>query len=356
MEFSMFEQGVIRPPSEASSLLVRATRNCPWNRCLFCPAYKGTTFSRRSVDEIKSDIDEMARHYGINGQKLTSAFLQDADSLILPTHELLEIIKHIKHKFPSIKRITSYARAKSLKKRSVDSFMSLKKAGLTRIHTGLESGSSEVLKLIKKGEKPEDMIEGGKRVMAAGISLSEYIMPGIGGKALSHEHAIETARVLNHIRPDYIRVRTFALPPNSPMETMVDQGLFQPLKDNEVVLEIRWLLEHLNEMPSHFRCGDFSLNLLMHVDGYLDKDKEHLLAELDSFLSLSEEDQKAYSLLQRSGYYNVDPSHMIQNEDLMTQLREKLKELETGHAGSYHQYIRALMACQLPQPQTDQWQ
>ena len=352
----MFEQGVIRPPSEASSLLVRVTRNCPWNRCLFCPAYKGTAFSRRSVDEIKKDIDEMARHHGKNSSKITSAFLQDADSLILPTQELLEILQHIKDKFPGITRVTSYARAKSLKKKSVDSLVSLKEAGLTRIHTGLESGSLQVLKLIKKGEKPEDMVEGGRRVMAAGISLSEYIMPGIGGRALSHDHALETARVLNMIRPNFIRVRTFALPPDSPMQTMVDEGRFQPQSDSEIVSEIRLLLANLDDMPAHFRCGDFSLNLLMHVDGYLDKDKKRLLAELDAFLALSKEDQKAYSLIQRSGYYNVHPSDMIQNEDMMNQLRQKLKDLETEPAEDFDQYIRALMSRQLPQPQTDHWQ
>lgn len=352
----MFEQGVIRPPSEASSLLIRVTRNCPWNRCLFCPAYKGTTFSRRSLDEINKDIDEMARHHGKNSSSITSAFLQDADSLILPTQELLAILQHMKDKFPGITRVTSYARAKSLKKKGVDSLVSLKKAGLTRIHTGLESGSLQVLKLIKKGEKPEDMIEGGRRVMAAGISLSEYIMPGIGGRALTHDHALETARVLNMIRPNFIRVRTFALPPDSPMQTMVDEGRFQPLSDSEIVSEIRLLLVNLDDMPAHFRCGDFSLNLLMHVDGFLDKDKKRLLAELDAFLALSKEDQKAYSLLQRSGYYNVHPSDMIRNEDMMGQLRQKLKDLETEPAEGFDQYIRALMSCQLPQPQTDHWQ
>ena len=156
----MFEQGVIRPPSEADSLLVRVTRNCPWNRCLFCPAYKGTKFSRRTVAEVKKDLDEMVRYHGASASHFTSAFLQDADSLILPAEELLEILQYIKERFPGITRITSYARAKSLKKKSVESLKLLKEAGLTRIHTGLESGSAEVLKLIRKGESPEDMVEG----------------------------------------------------------------------------------------------------------------------------------------------------------------------------------------------------
>ena len=152
----MFEQGVIRPPSEASSLLVRVTRNCTWNRCHVCPAYKGKKFSRRTVDEVKKDIDMMAQTYSSHRAVFTSAFLQDADTLILPAEELIEIVVHIKEKFPKINRITTYARAKSMKRKSIEDLKLLKKAGLTRIHTGTESGSLKVLKLIQKGITPED--------------------------------------------------------------------------------------------------------------------------------------------------------------------------------------------------------
>jgi radical SAM superfamily enzyme YgiQ (UPF0313 family) len=150
----MFEQGVIRPPSEAGSLLIRVTRNCPWNRCLFCPAYKGTAFSRRSVAEIIKDIDEMGRYYGHNAAHITTAFFQDADSLILPVKDLLEILKHLNEVFPSLTRVTSYARAKSLKRKSVESLKALKAAGLTRIHTGLESGSLNGFEVDSKRRKP----------------------------------------------------------------------------------------------------------------------------------------------------------------------------------------------------------
>ena len=351
----MFEQGVIRPPSEANSLLVRVTRNCPWNRCLFCPAYKGAAFSRRSVKEIKEDIDEMARYHRRHDSRVTTAFFQDADSLILPVEELLEILEYLREAFPSLTRITSYARAKSLKRKSVTSLKALKAAGLTRIHTGLESGSVKVLKLTQKGESPEEMIEGGQRVMAASIELSEYIMPGVGGRELSRENALETADVLNRIRPDFIRVRTFALPPDSPMEKMAREGRFTPMNDLEIVAEIRELLRHLEEMPAHFRCADFSLNLLMHVDGYLDRDRSRMLEDLDSFLSLSELDQKSYVLLQRSGHYGVDPSEMFNHPDLMGQLHNKIQELDGGKDDGFDRYIRAMMAGQLPRPQTGSW-
>src|SRR5512147_2085634 len=122
----MYEQGVIRPPSEAQSLLLRVTRNCPWNKCLFCPAYKGVKFSRRSVEEVKSDIDSMAEEYGRHIPMIRTAFLQDADSLILKTEQVLEILHHIKARFPAVERITTYARATTLRKKTIEEFKLLK--------------------------------------------------------------------------------------------------------------------------------------------------------------------------------------------------------------------------------------
>src|SRR4030043_440028 len=221
----MYEQGVIRPPSEASSLLIRVTRNCPWNQCLFCPAYKGVKFSKRAPEEVKKDIDSMAdelRGYS----SVRTAFLQDADSLILPVEDLVAVLDHLREKFPKIERITTYARARTLSHKSADDLKRLKQAGLTRIHTGMESGSGRVLQMIKKGMTPEEAVTGGRHVMDAGIELSEYIMPGVAGQALSEEHAIKTAELLNLIRPHFIRVRTFAMHPKSPMQKMVMEGTF----------------------------------------------------------------------------------------------------------------------------------
>jgi radical SAM superfamily enzyme YgiQ (UPF0313 family) len=349
----MFEQGVIRPPSEAVSLLVRVTRNCPWNKCHICPAYKGKRFSRRSLEEVKKDVDMMAEWYGSNARSFRSAFLQDADTLILPTDELVEIISHIKSIFPGIERITTYARAKSMKKKGAQDYRRLQEAGLTRIHTGMESGSARVLKLIQKGITPDDILTGGIRVLESGISLSEYIMPGVGGKALSREHAMETAGILNQIRPDFIRVRTFAVHPLSPLQKMVDDGTFEPMNDEEVIREIRLLLENLDEMPSHFRCGDFSLNLLMQVDGKLDVDKQAMIHEIDRYLALTPEQKQAYSLIQRS-YPGMKPLEVVEDAGVVKQLARKIKALETEKDG-FNKHIRRLMSFQLPQPQTDAW-
>lgn len=349
----MYEQGVIRPPSEAGSLLVRVTRNCPWNKCLFCPAYKGVNFSRRSTAEVKADIDAMANDYGKHVPMIKTAFLQDADSLILKTDKVLEILRHLKSRFPSIERVTTYARATTLRRKSVEEFVQLKEAGLTRIHTGLESGSEKVLKMIKKGITPEDIVGGGGKVMAAGISLSEYIMPGVAGRALSEEHARETARLLNQVKPDFIRVRTFALPPQSPMRKMADDGLFSPLTDEEIVAEIRLLVSCLDEIPSFFSCGDYSPNLLMGVNGHLDEKKADMLGELDRFLSLTPEQKKAYSLIRRSNSMDY-PLDIVFDEGVMKQVSPKIESLEQGDPGRFDRYIEILMSYMIPQPQTDE--
>lgn len=350
-----YEQGVIRPPSEASSLLVRVTRNCPWNQCIFCPAYKGTKFSKRSVDEVKIDIDNMALAYGAYARSITTAFLQDADSLILPTPDLLEILTYLKTKFPGINRVTSYARANTMKRKSVEEYRQLKTAGLSRVHTGMESGSARVLKLIQKGTSPETMIEGGVRVKESGISLSEYIMPGVGGRALSDEHAKETAHVLNAIGPDFIRVRTFAMHPQSPMQRMVEEGRFVPMADDEIVGEIRLLVAELGEMHTYFSCADFSLNLLMQVDGYLDEKKETMLKELDRFLGLSKQQRQVYSLIRRSSPGVSYPLDVVDDKKLIDRVLPEIKKLESQGPEGFDRYIWMLMSYQLPQPQTEYW-
>jgi len=350
----MFEQGVIRPPSEASSLLIRVTRNCPWNQCLFCPAYKGVKFSKRTVEEVKMDIDSMADEIrGYAGVR--TAFLQDADSLILPVNDLVAILDYLKEKFPKIDRITTYARSRTLSHKSVDDLKRLRQAGLTRIHTGMESGSARVLQMIKKGMTPEEVVTGGRHVMEAGIELSEYIMPGIAGQALSEEHAIETARLLNLVRPHFIRVRTFAMHPQSPMQKMVQEGTFVSLTDDEIVAGIRLLVNHLDSMHSYFSCNDFSLNLLMQVDGFLDEKKEYMLKELDTFLSMTKRQKQVYTLLHYAGYSRY-PLSVVYDQNVLDQVVPEIEKIErNGVEHGFDEYIRMLKTYQLPQPQTDNW-
>jgi radical SAM superfamily enzyme YgiQ (UPF0313 family) len=293
------------------------------------------------VEEVKKDIDSMAREY--EGYSVRTAFLQDGDTLVLKTKDVLDVLRYLKQKFPAIERITSYARAPTLRRRSVEELKQLKEAGLTRLHVGMESGSEKVLKMIKKGITEDDIVTGGRHVKEAGIELSEYIMPGVGGRTLSEEHALETARLLNMIEPDFIRVRTFAMHPKSPMQNMVENGTFVPMTDEEVIREIRLLLENLNAMHSYFCCGDHGLNLLMHVNGYLDENKEQMLKDIDEYLLLSKEQKQAFSLLKR-GSYGALPIDAVRNEDTMKRIRPELERIEKTEKGGIDGYLNRLLS------------
>lgn len=284
-----FETGVYRPPSEGGShsLLVRVTRNCPWNHCTFCGMYKTERFQLRSAAEIKRDIDAMAavcndlrslswkmgyggeinqevglslvenepelrRHQGfamlfhwlISGAE--TAFLQDGDSLIMKTGELVAVLEYLRAVFPSLKRVTTYARSKTLARKSVEELKAIYQAGLDRVHVGLESGDDAVLKKVRKGATGEIHIQGGRKAKEAGFQLSEYWMPGLGGKALWKEHAVNTAKVLSAIDPHYIRSRPLRMWAGTPLQSEMDSHEFEMLSAKEQLFELKTTLEHLN--------------------------------------------------------------------------------------------------------------
>lgn len=339
MENTIFQIGPIRPPSEANSLLLRVTENCPWNQCKFCMLYKSQKFHTRTVEDIKKDIDAMAMYrdsikkYHNNGtfdiasiqrefnhlstQKeqecyymvfhwmtegnSQAIFLQDANTLVLKTQWLTEIISYVREKLPEIKRITSYGRADTLSKISQEQFFQLREAGLDRIHSGFETGSDAVLQLIGKGTTQKQQIEGGKKVKKAGIELSIYFMPGAGGKAYSHENAIETANVINAINPDFVRLRTFVVKTGSLMEELVKQGKFTECSDMEKLLEIKTMLEHIKHCNG-FLASDHIINLLQNVNGYLDKDLDNMLDYINTFLALPRKMQRKYQIARRMGF------------------------------------------------------
>jgi len=199
------------------------------------------------------------------------------------------------------------------------------------------------------------VVTGGRHVMEAGIELSEYIMPGVAGQELSEEHAIETAKLLNLVRPHFIRVRTFAMHPQSPMQKMVQEGTFVPLRDDEIIAEIRLLVNYLDSMHSYFSCNDFSLNLLMQVDGFLDEKKEYMLKELDTFLSMTTRQKQVYTLLHYAGYSRY-PLNVVYDQNVLDQVVPEIEKIErSGIEHGFDEYLRMLKTYQLPQPQTDNW-
>jgi len=248
-----YELPPIRPPSEAYSLLIRVMRGCPWNYCTFCAVYKGYPRKDiiRSVAEVKEDIDELRaaidhlHRQGHEGEPMT-AFLADSNAIVIKTEDLTEIVRYLREVFPSLERVTSYGRAKTVLAKKAGELGRLREAGLTRLHLGLESGDDEVLKRVRKGATAQEMIDGGRKAKEAGFELSEYVMPGLGGKSASRQHVRGTARVLNAIDPRYIRVRSLMLVPGTPLWDEHAAGEFEPLSRYEVVAEIGALIEGLD--------------------------------------------------------------------------------------------------------------
>jgi hypothetical protein len=388
--------GPIRPPSEGRdhSLLIRATRNCPWNRCRFCPVYKGQKFEYRSVAEIKEDIDVALALAGelkaaswrlglggridrtvlgaiVNGNPglysgdspdpagvelcasslvnvanwLASggrtAFLQDADTLIMRVPELLEVLKHLKGSFSSIERITSYARAKTASRRSLAELKKLHDAGLSRLHIGLESGSDEVLRYMEKGVTAEEHIRGGRVVVEAGISLSEYVMPGLGGKRWSENHALESARVLNAIVPDFIRLRSLGVRKNTPLHEQMGSANFQILDEDEMVSEIGLLIENLD--CRSYLASDQMSNLLWEVEGQLPDDKQAMLETIARYLSKAPMERLKFCLeRRRRSFYSIYGGLPAEVQELLDQANDAIEAEAPDAAFKVNEAIDAM--------------
>jgi Radical SAM superfamily len=379
-----FEQGPIRPPSEAKSLLFRFTRNCPWNQCLFCPVYKGRKFSLRSVEEIKQDIQNakdiaddlkaLSWEMGFSGKladpvasrifsspsysdsyrtiaawlyyKTDACFLQDADNFIMPTDDLVEVLRFLREKFPEIKRVTTYSRSRTIVRKSVDDLRRIREAGLDRVHVGLETGYDPLLKMMKKGVSGAQQIEAGQKVVAAGMELSEYIMPGLGGQALWKEHATATAEVLNQINPHFIRLRSLRVPDRVPLWEKMQIGEFKMQTDDMVAEEIKVFIETLAGITSVL-TSDHIMNLLEEVSGKLPGDKEKMLAVIRKYQDLPAHERLVYRIGRRGGAYRstddlkVDQVTYQKLRNLVEELKSKggMEEVERFITEMVDQYV-----------------
>lgn len=364
-----FEIGPIRPPSEAQSLLLRITRNCPWNKCKFCHVYKKDRFSLRSVEEIKNDIDavcnmaeaifEKSREPGINGNindiinhlepkygfrgfflqqvaywlgcNKKSVFLQDADSLILKTDKLTEVLNYLRSKLPGIDRITAYSRSKTISRKSPEELKLLRNAGLNRIHIGMESGSDKVLDIIKKGVSAKEHINAGRKLMEAGFELSVYYMPGIGGLGLSKENAIESARVINEINPTFIRIRSTVVVNGTPLFDDMINNKWKPVPEDLKVKEIKLFIEGLDNITSTV-VSDHIMNLLEDIEGKLPDDKDNMLDIINKYMAMSKDGRESFIVGRRTGRYrylaDYEPDSGI--EKIKEQMKEKYSTIDEG--------------------------
>lgn len=379
-----FEQGPIRPPNEARSLLLRVTRNCPWNQCLFCPVYKRSKFSLRTVEEIKEDI-QSARDIAddikalswklgysgkVNDQVISfifntpnysagyqsiavwlyydtgACFLQDADNLVMKSKDLVEVLTFLREKFPQITRVTTYSRSRTIVRKSVESLKAIRKAGLDRVHVGLESGYDPLLKLMKKGVTGAQHVEAGRKVLVAGMELSEYVMPGLGGQEMWKEHATATAKVLNQINPHFIRLRSLRVPDRVPLSVKLKKGEFKMQTDDMLAEEMKLFIQTLDGITSMV-TSDHIMNLLEDLSGQLPDEKEKMLDVIRRYQELPDPERLIYRVGRRGGAYRStddlkrDPVTYEKIQNLIRDLEAKggEEEVERFITGLVDQYI-----------------
>lgn len=273
-----YEGTVYRPPSEAYSLIIQVTIGCAHNKCSFCSMYKDKKFKIKNLEQIYEDLYEARKLY----KSVKRIFLADGDAFVLPFEQIENILNKIKELFPECERVSSYAAPKDILRKSKEEIIALKELGLKMIYMGIESGSDSILKDINKGVTSSDIIEAGKKAKDGLMKLSVTLISGIGGKDKWIENAVESAKAINAIEPDYLGTLTLMVEPNTPIYEAVKSGKFQILNSDEAMLEMRELIKNINVKNCIFRSNHASN--YMAIGGNLSKDKDKLIKLIDDVL------------------------------------------------------------------------
>jgi len=271
---------VIRPPSESNSLLLQVTLGCSHNKCTFCGTYRHKPFRIRAMEEIRRDIDECARRYRDYVQRV---FLCDGDALVMKMDQLRETLDRIREKFPLCERVGSYATAADILRKSPEELAELGSLGLGILYLGLESGSDEILRRVKKGVNSEDMIEAVHRAKAAGIKTSVMVINGLGGLELWEEHARETVRVLNRTQPEYLAMLALSMEPGTELQGQIRRGEYRALSSRELLAEMQQIVAGL-ELNNCVFSSSHASNLVS-LRGVLPWDKTRLLNEMEYYVT-----------------------------------------------------------------------
>ena len=274
-----YEGLIIRPPSEANSLILQVTVGCSHNKCTFCPAYKAKRFRIKSLDDILSDIDEASSY----SPPYRRVFLADGDALIIPQDKLLTITRYLNEKFPTLQRIGIYGNAKSILRKSVDQLKALKADKLNIVYLGIESGDNETLQHISKGTTYDRLVEAAKRVKAAGMKLSVTVLLGIAGVERSMIHARETAKLLTEIQPDYVGALTLMIQPEAPLSRLVEENQFDLPSPFQLLQELRTMIAE-SDLHSCLFFSNHASNYLP-IRARLPKEKEKSVKLIDEVLN-----------------------------------------------------------------------
>ncbi len=272
-----YEGFIIRPPSEAYSLLLQVTVGCSHNKCTFCATYRQKKFKIKPLEIIKKDLREARSYKGVE-----KVFLCDGDALIIPQPRLEEIIGLINENLPNIERISTYANAKSILRKSVDDLKKLRGMGLKMIYLGVETGNSQLLEKIHKGVTYEQMVEAGRRVKEAGMMLSVTVLLGVGGIEKSVEHALDTAKILTDIDPDYAGALTLMLIPDTPLYDEYITGKFVMPDTFGYIKELYLIIANANFTNCYFTSNHASNYL--PIRAFLPRQKEKILKMISSVI------------------------------------------------------------------------
>jgi len=250
-----YEQAIVRPPSEANSLLLPVTFGCSHNKCTFCGTYSNIKFRIRPLEDIKRDIDKVAKNYSWSLRRI---FLENGDALIAPQRLLVAVLKYLKQKFPKLERIGSYNTPQAALIKSVDELKELHELGLNICYMGVETGDEELLKRIDKGATYAQIVEAGRKIKQAGITLSVTVILGLGGPEGSQKHALATAKILTDIDPDFAGALTVMLVPGTPLHQDWEEGRFELITPFQSLAELKMIIENAKFSDCFFTANHAS--------------------------------------------------------------------------------------------------
>jgi radical SAM superfamily enzyme YgiQ (UPF0313 family) len=276
-----YVEPVFRPPSEARSLILQVTNGCSWNRCTFCEMYTQPqkAFNHKPLEQVEAELAEVSRL----GLPVRRIFLADGDAMTLSTRRLTGILEAIGRHLPGVERVSSYCLPRNVRHKSAQELRALAALKLTLYYVGCESGDDEVLERVKKGETFDSSLEALAKIKAAGARSSVMILNGLGGRRLSKQHAVNSARLMNAAQPDFLSILVVSFPAGMERFQAGYDGAFEPLDQPGLFREMRLLLETLELKNTVFR-SDHASNYLV-LKGILGRDKARLLAQVDGALA-----------------------------------------------------------------------